>query len=68
MSSPFARSSRVFEARYHGVCGCGEPIEPGDDVMYDGDELVHLSCTPESQQPKKKPCKKCYLVHAGDCF
>lgn len=71
MSNPFVRpSSRTFEARYEGRCGndCGYMIEPGDDVLYDGDELVHLSCAPRSRRPQPKPCPNCFLVHAGECF
>lgn len=35
-------SGRVFEARYYGRCGCGcgDRIQPGDEVCYEDDELV----------------------------
>ena len=37
--------ARVFEARYPGECaGCGEPIEPGDQVSYVDDELLGGCC------------------------
>lgn len=70
MSAPFEKTSRVFEAKFRGRCGndCGDPIEPGDDVMYDADNLVHLACAPQSRRPEPKQCPKCFLVHAGDCF
>jgi hypothetical protein len=35
----------VFEARYHSTCGvCLEPIEPGDEVTWEDDEVVHEDC------------------------
>jgi ribosomal protein L24E len=38
--------TRPFAARYPGKCAyCSEPIEPGDEVVYDEDELVHHACT-----------------------
>lgn len=36
---------KVFTARYYGRClVCDERIEPGDDVAYDDDDLVHEAC------------------------
>lgn len=38
----------VFTAEYDGRCNeCGEAIEPGDDVQYVDDALVHEDCNPE---------------------
>lgn len=34
-----------FEARYYGRCAaCGERIEPGDEVVYDMSEVIHVEC------------------------
>lgn len=41
-------SSRVFTASFPGTCEeCGNEIEPGDDVQYTDDGLVHEDCNPE---------------------
>lgn len=72
MSSPFARPLRTFEAKYPGYCSeCGGEFDAGDEVCYDStDSLVHA--VPEDCDPaparSEKPCEKCFLVHAGDCF
>lgn len=37
--------SRKFEARYPGRClACNEPIDIGDDLTYDYDQVVHYEC------------------------
>lgn len=37
--------AKTFTAKYEGHCyNCGDPIEPGDDVTYDDDEIVHAEC------------------------
>jgi hypothetical protein len=41
-------ASKIFAAAYPGECAeCFDPIEPGDDVQYVDDELVHADCNPE---------------------
>lgn len=41
-------ASKVFTAHYDGLCGeCGDEIEPGDEVQYVDDELVHADCSTE---------------------
>lgn len=43
--------SRVFEARYPGTCGeCGDDIDPGDEVCYEDDELIHADCSTELEE------------------
>lgn len=66
-------TSRSFTARFPGICeNCGDGFEKGDDVMYDGDDLVHADpddCVQlASTRSSDKVCGKCFLVHAGDCF
>lgn len=40
----------VFEARYPGRCPqCGERIEPGDEVTYNDDEVVHAECDDDDE-------------------
>jgi hypothetical protein len=40
--------SRPFTANYPGTCAaCLEPIDPGDEVVYEDDELVHEGCATE---------------------
>jgi hypothetical protein len=41
-------ASRVFTAAFPGLCdACGDEIEPGDEVQYVDDELIHADCNPE---------------------
>jgi hypothetical protein len=41
-------ASRVFTAAFPGVCAeCGDEIEPGDEVQFAGDVLVHEDCNTE---------------------
>jgi hypothetical protein len=60
-----------FEARYHGRCAdCGEHIEPGDRVRYDGGVLVHDDCddtiTVEDDAPLDV-CPTCWLIRPCEC-
>ena len=58
----------MFKARYHGECGQGDHIYPGDDVMYDlDDELVHESCVSKEAVVRAK-CPDCNMIHAGECW
>lgn len=41
-------ASKVFTAMFPGICvECGNEIEPGDDVQFVNDTLVHEDCNPE---------------------
>jgi hypothetical protein len=65
--------SGVFPARYSGRCAtdCGSRIEPGDDVCFVDDELVHADCAdqPKRQAVTERPvCTQCWMVHAGECL
>ena len=62
-----------FPAKYEGHCAhedCTEPsvrIEPGDEVRYVGDELMHRSC---STRVRTLPplCGDCWTHHRGECL
>lgn len=63
-----------FEAKYHGHCAndCGDRIEPGDQVEYIGDELVHGHCDlpddPDEPTRNERRCPDCFTIHAGECL
>lgn len=39
---------KTFTARYRGRCAeCDDEIEPGDEVAYADDDLVHEDCHPD---------------------
>ena len=62
-----------FKAKYKGRCGsdeCEDPIEVGDDVVYEEEKvLVHTRCLFSVSVPSGIPvCKECHLEHKGDCF
>lgn len=68
--------SRPFEARYGGPCAadCGQRIEPGEDVTYVDDELLHADCAERDAEVDRrstkpeKPCPSCWTVHVGECL
>lgn len=65
--------SKPFTARYPGRChaDCGDTIEPGDDVVYVDDQLVHDGCTPaaEVERAPRPVCLDCFTEIAlnGAC-
>jgi hypothetical protein len=63
--------SNPFNARYPGRCegDCGGEIEPGDEVSYVDDQLMHTDCQPRHWPDGEKPpiCPHCWLQHAGEC-
>lgn len=58
-----------FTAAYRGACAYGDRIEPGDQVTYEDEELVHVACAERdvTGDVTEKPCADCHLVHAGGC-
>lgn len=60
----------TFPARYKGPCAadCGSLIEPGEDVRYLDDELVHADCDGKREMPWVAVCPKCHIAHAGECY
>ncbi|WP_301119825.1 hypothetical protein [Mycolicibacterium fortuitum] len=70
-----------FTARYEGTCGsCYDTIDPGDEVEYTDDGLVHVDCgdsvydlndeTPAAAptpapNPRAGMCTKCWLNPCG---
>jgi hypothetical protein len=72
-------NSRVFAANYRGLCAtCDDTIYPGDDVCYQGNELVHAECRgpvdldrPVMRRPSSTPeevCPECSMIHRGECL
>lgn len=62
----------AFEAQYHGRCAaeCGSAIEPGDEVVYVNDELVHVECEGAELRrvvKEEKTCTVCWLIMPGSC-
>lgn len=64
---------RAFTARYPGRCAnCPDGIEPGDQLVYDEDDLViHVTCRTTPKVTGKAPeiCPRCFLAKAtnGAC-
>ena len=61
----------TFEARYPARCAlCPDRIEPGDQVTYADDELVHAECDvePRREDDPDEVCGKCWTVHRGECI
>jgi hypothetical protein len=62
---------RTFEARYSGRCAAGDPIEPGDEVAYVDEQLVHADCADSpctSPTAAETVCPSCWTVHRGECL
>jgi hypothetical protein len=63
---------RTFAAKYPGRCGCGcgRRIEPGDEVGYVDEQLVHADCadSPASPTVAEAVCPSCWTVHRGECL
>ena len=70
----------AFPARYHGTCrACHDHIEPGTQVAYVDDRLVHLECASEQLWQGDRPnlekndepdvCDRCWTTKAtnGTC-
>lgn len=58
-------TSSVFKARYRGRCGdCGFSILTGDDVRFDGDDLVHDDCgdVPLNVDEDAAACRSCFQI------
>lgn len=45
-----------FLAKYAGRCAAGDSIEPGDELEYVDDVLVHVGCKPR-EDTDDKPSK-----------
>lgn len=56
----------AFEARYAGPCAAGDRIEPGDQVVYVNDDLVHIGCEGDvivtAVRATERVCDICHLI------
>ncbi len=62
--------STVFRAHYPGRCAnCDERIEPGDEVGYVENVVVHAGCEAATPGPEREPdiCPTCHLQRPCDC-
>jgi hypothetical protein len=58
---------RTFDARYRGHCNtCDEPIEVGDQLRYEDDEVVHGTCK-ETVRALREVCSTCWLEKPCGC-
>lgn len=63
----------TFPARYRGACSleCGDPIEPGDEIMYPlgGGGLMHVICPDRVEERRGDICPSCFLELplTGEC-
>ena len=62
-----------FRARYASGCAadCGGDIEPGDDVTFVDDRLVHVECADHMPAARLEHpvtiCPTCHLTKPCDC-
>ena len=58
-----------FEAKYLGKCPhCGDRINPGDEVEYAGDDLIHTDCDEaETVERVTATCTSCFLQKPCPC-
>lgn len=61
----------TFTAKYRGACSvCPDPIEPGDEILYDGtDEILHAYCPDRIEERRGDVCPQCFmeLPLTGEC-
>ena len=60
----------TFTARYRSYCvTCDGWIEEGDEVRWQGDDVVHVDCLKSRPVPFVAPCPACFTVPAvnGSC-
>lgn len=75
--SEITRQARTFEAKFGGRCaaGCGEPVEPGDEVKWADDgqreRVVHAGCdlVQERALQPGSVCQECWTERSvtGAC-
>lgn len=60
----------IIESHYNGLCGCcGTFYQSGAEIVkVDGYWWLAEHAQREERASKQRPCKKCNLVHAGECF
>lgn len=62
----------TFEAQYEGRCPAGDEIEPGDEVEYFDDLVVHSACvsvlrTRARRESPREVCRSCWLEKPCEC-
>lgn len=65
----------TFEAKYSSRCpDCPEPIEPGDEVVYVDDTVVHARCEEAfvkrvAEEESAETCTSCWQLRSvtGAC-
>lgn len=61
----------TFTACYHGAChACGEHVNPGDQVTWVDDEIVHTDCDTPTGRPVPPPaeiCTDCWVTKPCWC-
>jgi hypothetical protein len=62
----------TFTARFSTGCpACEQAIDPGDEVKWADDHVIHAACVDPDQanQPAPAPCPSCFMVPAtnGAC-
>lgn len=63
----------TFTAKYTGVCASPNcrydtMIREGDDVDYLDDELMHRECANAAIRDDIPMCKRCFMIHRGECL
>jgi hypothetical protein len=58
----------AFQAKYIGHCAadCGNPIQVGDLVTYEDDQIVHEGCLPKTERPREL-CPRCFMEKPCFC-
>jgi hypothetical protein len=62
-----------FEAQYEGRCPAGDAIEPGDEIEYFDDQVVHTDCLAfvrsraRRDEKTREVCTTCWLLKPCEC-
>lgn len=59
-----------FRAAYSEACGnCGTDVQ-GEECVYAGDDVVHVTCPDVLTEPPRGTtlCGSCFTYHNGECM